>query len=308
MSKRLSQKCNINERVGKMIEEFIEFMKKDNVSENTYMSYSSDIKLFEQYYEDSYGEKVTHLIHSDIVMYVNYLKRNQVSAHTINRKIAALKKYNLFLIEKGMQKDIVIVDKDYIKIQKSFISKKVPTVQEINRIQHFANKREKHSERDYCFLSILIYGGLRETEMVTIRLTDIKLGERFINVIGKGNKFRQVIINDIMYDAIKKYMEIREKINTDNPYLFIGQKNVKNKEPLNRNFANRLLDAYKDLCKSAKLHPHIIRAFFCTNALHNAGYSIEQVANQAGHSSLNTTRGYLGGSDSNTLLDLANNL
>ena len=97
MSKRLSQKCNINERVGKMIEEFIEFMKKDNVSENTYMSYSSDIKLFEQYYEDSYGEKVTHLIHSDIVMYVNYLKRNQVSAHTINRKIAALKKYNLFL-------------------------------------------------------------------------------------------------------------------------------------------------------------------------------------------------------------------
>ena len=111
-----------------------------------------------------------------------------------------------------------------------------------------------------------------------------------------------------MHDAIKRYMEIRNKINTDNPYLFIGQKNVKNKEPLNRNFANRLLDDYKDLCKSARLHPHMIRAFFCTNALHNAGYSIEQVANQAGHSSLNTTRGYLGGSDSNTLLDLANNL
>ena len=91
--------------------------------------------------------------------------------------------------------------------------------------------------------------------MVTIRLTDIKLGERFINVIGKGNKFRQVIINDIMHDAIKRYMEIRNKINTDNPYLFIGQKNVKNKEPLNRNFANRLLDDYKDLCKSARLHP-----------------------------------------------------
>lgn len=291
-----------------MIDEFVEFMKKEGVSENTYMSYASDIKLFEQYYEDSYGEKVNGLIHSDIVMYINYLKRNGTSASTMNRKIAALKKYNLFLVEKGIQKDIVIVDKDYIKVQKSFISKKIPTVQEINRIQHFANKKEKYSERDYCFLSILIYGGLRETETVTIRLTDIKLEERFINVIGKGNKFRQVVINDIMYDAIKRYIKIRESINTDNPYLFIGQKNVKNKEPLNRNFANRLLDKYKDLCKSAKLHPHIIRAFFCTNALHNAGYTIEQVANQAGHSSLNTTRGYLGSSDSNTLLDLANNL
>ena len=144
MSKRLSQKCNINERVGKMIEEFIEFMKKDNVSENTYMSYASDIKLYMQYYEDSYGEEITELNHSDIIMYVNYLKRNQTSARTINRKIAALKKYNLFLIDEGLQKDVVIVDKDYIKIQKSFISKKVPTVQEMNKIQHIATKDEKN--------------------------------------------------------------------------------------------------------------------------------------------------------------------
>ena len=159
MSKSIFEKCNINERVGKMTEEFIEFMKNEGISQNTYMSYASDIKLFEQYYEDSYGEKVTHLIHSDIVMYVNYLKRNQVSAHTINRKIAALKKYNLFLIEKGMQKDIVIVDKDYIKIQKSFISKKVPTVQEINKIQHLANKDEKNPRNDNNKISGYKTGG-----------------------------------------------------------------------------------------------------------------------------------------------------
>ena len=291
-----------------MIDEFIEYMKKDNISENTYMSYASDVKIYMKYYEDSYGDKMEKLIHSDIVMYVNYLKRNGVTASTINRKIAALKKYNLFLKDNGIQEDIVIVDKDYIKIQKSFISKKVPTVQEINKIQHLANKDEKNPERDYCFLAILIYGGLRESEMITIRLVDIKLEERFINIIGKGNKFRQVIINDIMYDAIKKYLEIREKMNTDNPYLFVGQKNANNKKPLNRNFCNRLIDKYKDLCKSVKLHPHKVRAFFCTNALHNAGYSIEQVANQAGHSSLNTTRVYLGNDDTNTLLDLANNL
>ena len=272
------------------------------------MSYTSDVKIYMKYYEDSYGDKMERLIHSDIIMYVNYLKRNQISARTINRKVAALKKYNLFLINKGIQKDIVIVDKDYIKIQKSFISKKIPTIQEMNKIQHSANKDEKNSERDCCFLAILTYGGLRESEMVTIRLVDIKLDERFINIIGKGNKFRQIIINDIMYDAIKRYLEIRKTINTDNPYLFVGQKNMKNKEPLNRNFCNRLLDKYKNLCKSVKIHPHLIRAFFCTNALHNAGYSIEQVANQAGHSSLNTTKEYLGSNDTNTLLDLANNL
>ena len=174
-----------------MIEDFIEYMQKDNISENTYMSYASDVKIYMKYYEDSYGDKMEKLIHSDIVMYVNYLKRNGVTASTINRKIAALKKYNLFLIDKGMQKDVVIVDKDYIKIQKSFISKKVPTMQEMNKIQHAVNKEEKNSERDYCFLAILIYGGLRESEIVTIRLVDIKLEERFINIIGKDERQRR---------------------------------------------------------------------------------------------------------------------
>lgn len=290
-----------------MINEFIEYMKNEGVSKNTYISYYNDVKLFEQFYEDSYGEKVTYLIHSDIVMYINYLKRNQVSAQSINRKIAALKKYNLFLIDRGIQKDVAIIDKDYIKIQKSFVSKRVPSSQEINQIMHFANKNTKNSERDYCLICILVYGGLRESELVTIRLIDIKLEQRFINIIGKGNKFRQVVINDVMYDAISNYLKIRENIHTNNPYLFVGQKNINRQEHLNRSFVNRILNKYASLCKTVKLHPHILRAYFCTNALHSAGYSIEQVANQAGHSSLNTTRGYLGSEDK-SLIELANNL
>ena len=56
-----------------------------------------------------------------------------------------------------------------------------------------------------------------------------------------------------------------------------------------------------------KLYPHLLRDFFCSNALHNAGYTIEQVANQAGHSSLNTTRIYLHTEDED-LLTLSNRL
>lgn len=96
-------------------------------------------------------------------------------------------------------------------------------------------------------------------------------------------------------------------MNIKNPYLFIGQKNKNTLEPLNRNFCNRTLDKYKQICNIENLHPHLLRAFFCSNALHNAGYTIEQVANQAGHSSLNTTRRYLYTSDED-LLSLSNKL
>lgn len=290
-----------------MDEKFIEFMKDRGKSENTYSSYSSDIKIFKKYYQDSYDKELEDLIHTDILMYIGHLRQTNISPTTINRKIAALKEYNLFLIDKGIQDNIVILDKDYIKIQKTMVKKKLPSIQEINKLKHFASRDEKNAKRDYCFISIFIYGGLRESEIVTIRVVDIKLEDKFINIIGKGNKFRQIIINNYMYDALTEYLEERKAIKTDNPYLFLGQKNKNTKKPLNRNFCNRLLDKYKDLCKIAKLHPHLLRAFFCTNALHNAGYSIEQVANQAGHSSLNTTKQYLV-TEQEDLISLANKL
>lgn len=290
-----------------MEEKFEEFMKKNRLSDNSQSSYLNDLKIFKKYYLDSYGEELNELIHTDIAMYVNFLKREGMKATTINRKLAALKQYNLFLVSQKVQTDIVILDKDYIKIQPSPVQKELPTIQELNKLKHFAAKDTKNPERDYCFIALFTYGGLRESELVGLRLVDIKLNERFLNIFGKGNKFRQVIINNIMYDALSSYLEVRKSIKTENNYLFLGQKNVNTKKPLNRNFCNRLLDKYKDLCKIAKLHPHLLRAFFCTNALHNAGYSIEQVATQAGHSSLNTTRAYLA-TKKEDLISLANNL
>lgn len=277
------------------------------MSENTYQSYASDVKLFQNYYEDSYDEKLQILTHSDISMYKSYLLNQNMVAGTINRKLSALKLYNQFLINQNIQSDIAIKAKDYIKIQKSMVKKKLPSESDIKKLKHFANKDEKNSKRDYCFIILLLYGGFRESELIKIKLTDIKLDDRFINIIGKGNKFRQVIINNLMYDALQDYLEERKNLKIKNSYLFIGQKNKNTLEPLNRNFCNRLLNKYKNICKIDKLHPHLLRAFFCSNALHNAGYTIEQVANQAGHSSLNTTKEYLY-TEKKDLLTLSNKL
>ena len=80
--------------MSEMQNKFIEFMKKDGLSENTYMSYTSDVKLFEKYYNDSYGEELDQIIHADISTYINHLFKHNISPKTINRKVAALKMYN----------------------------------------------------------------------------------------------------------------------------------------------------------------------------------------------------------------------
>ena len=291
-----------------MLDKFIEYMKNEGMAQNTYESYVRDVKLFQKYYEDSYGEELETLTHSDISMYKTYLLNKNMVADTINRKLSSLKKYNQFLIEQNIQEDIVIKEKDFIKIQKPMVKKKLPSEKDINRLKHFTSKDEKNPKRDFCFIVLFTYGGFRESELTKLKVTDIRLEERFINVIGKGNKFRQVVINDLMYGALDDYLKERKEMNIKNPYLFIGQKNKNTLKPLNRNFCNRQLNKYKEICKiDGKLYPHLLRDFFCSNALHNAGYTIEQVANQAGHSSLNTTRIYLHTEDED-LLTLSNRL
>ena len=99
-----------------MSEKFIEYLRNNGLAENTCNSYNKDVELFKKYYEDSYGEKLDKLVHADISMYYNHLLKTGVTSASVNRKIASLKNYNLFLIDNGIQDNMVILDKDYIKV------------------------------------------------------------------------------------------------------------------------------------------------------------------------------------------------
>ena len=96
-----------------MEEAFLKFMKDNRLSDNTCNSYISDLKKFKEYYFDSYGEDLQILIHADIITYRTYLQKHNNTYKTINRKLAALKQYNLFLIDQKKQDTLAIQDKDY---------------------------------------------------------------------------------------------------------------------------------------------------------------------------------------------------
>ena len=277
-----------------MLEGFKEFMGNElRLSENSINSYYSDVKLYEKYYKESYAEELKELVYADVKMYKQYLLNISTSPKTINRKLTSLRTYNEFLIKEKVQTEMVVQNNDFIRIQKRRLNKNILSVQDVNKIKHYAAQDTKNAKRDFCFISILCYGGLRASEITDIKIGDVRLNERELYIIGKGEKFRTVVINNIMYFAIKDYLEERQQINTKNPYLFVSQKSINTKKPVNRNFCNRILDKYKDLCKLEKLYPHSLRHFYGTNALHNAGYTIEQVASQMGHSNINTTKEYL---------------
>lgn len=288
-----------------MLEEFENYMIKNKLSENTYKSYLLDVKLYVNYYKDTYGEDLEKLNSIDIQTYKSYLKNieNQKPV-TINRKLTALKKFNEYLVSSKIQCDIVIDKRDYIKIAPNFVKKDAPDEKEINKLIHKAGE----SKRDTCMIVLASNGGLRAEEIVSIKLTHIHLEERFIAIIGKGEKYREVTINDKMYKALKEYLEERKDINQDNPYLFVGKKsNFYKDKSMSRSIVNRILNKYNVDVKIKDLHPHTLRHYFGSTAYYKAGYSLIQIASQLGHSDIKTTRGYIDNHNKD-MLELSNRL
>ena len=288
-----------------MLEDFKKYMIKNKLSENTYKSYLLDVKLYINYYKDSYGEDFEKLNSIDIQTYKSYLKNieNQKPV-TINRKLNALKKFNEYLVYKGIQNDIVIDKRDYIKIAPNFVKKDAPDEKEINKLIHKA----VDSKRDTCIIILASNGGLRAEEIVNIKLIHVHLEQRFIAIIGKGEKYREVTINDKMYKALQEYLEERLQTNLDNPYLFVGKKSSFYKDkPMSRSIVNRILNKYNVEVKIEDLHPHLLRHYFGSTAYYKAGYSLIQIASQLGHSDIKTTRGYIDNHNKN-MLDLSNRL
>ena len=288
-----------------MLEDFKKYMIKNKLSENTYKSYLLDVKLYINYYKDSYGEDFEKLNSIDIQTYKSYLKNieNQKPV-TINRKLNALKKFNEYLVDKGIQNDIVIDKRDYIKIAPNFVKKDAPDEKEINKLIHKA----VDSKSDTCIIILASNGGLRAEEIVNIKLIHVHLEQRFIAIIGKGEKYREVTINDKMYKALQEYLEERLQTNLDNPYLFVGKKSSFYKDkPMSRSIVNRILNKYNVEVKIEDLHPHLLRHYFGSTAYYKAGYSLIQIASQLGHSDIKTTRGYIDNHNKN-MLDLSNRL
>jgi integrase/recombinase XerD len=111
-----------------------------------------------------------------------------------------------------------------IKIQKEYIS---PSTLTKSEVESFRQKiLEKSSKRNYTIATLLAYSGVRITEALSIKLSDVNLKTMEIIIrYGKGKKQRTVIINDKIRNAINEYIkEERDKMkNSDKEYLFISQ-------------------------------------------------------------------------------------
>lgn len=277
--------------MDELIREFENKLRLEGKSDTTIKSYVTSVNVFFRWFNDSFGEVgFKKLYRENILEYKSYLKnvRNSkrtgqnLNAKSINVMLSGLIKYNEL-----MQPDNIVISKaDLIKVQAEIISPTNITKKEVEEFRQRVLQSEGCSaKRNYAIVTIMAYAGLRISEVLHLKKVDVNTAASQIRVAdGKGEKQRTVIINSKVISAIREY---QRSDNVESEYIFHNSKGkVLNPSTINKVFDEFSVDGYH-------IHPHMLRHFFCYNALESGAYSINEVSNQAGHTSIKTTLKYL---------------
>jgi len=263
---------------GESLEEYIKFL-----SPNTAKSYESDIKNFIEWFEGSNGdfspEKITGFDLKDYVSYLANVKGLKNSS--INRKMIALRSWLKYLKERNIISDIPKFPKYLQEVERS---PKALDRNEINRLLRTIEREGKPKEK--AIIALLFYAGLRVSEVANLKKSDIEISEKKGKVIirhGKGNKFREVPLNNDARNFLKPYLETLGDTN----WLFPG----KNNKPITSRAIQQIIKKYAYLAKIPSLTPHTLRHTFATLLLRQ-GTDLVVVSNLLGHSRLDTTARY----------------
>lgn len=274
----------------KYLEEFKEKLKLEGKSEHTINSYMISMNEYLKWFSDTYGNtEFKYLYRTNVLEYKNYLKNikrvgkdnHNLDGKTINVKLSALSKYNSL-----MQPDNIVISRaDFIKVQENGINPTEITKEDIEAFrQRVLQGGSTHALRNYTIITIMMYTGLRISEVLRLKKTDVNTITGEIRVAdGKGGKQRIVIMNSKVIEAINEYKRHYNKEETQ--LLFYNSKG----NQLDRTAINKVFWEYSD--KDKPMHPHLLRHYFCSSAL-EAGYTIAEVAMLAGHSNIHTTMKY----------------
>ena len=264
-----------------IIQEFTDYIKSKNYSNNTYISYINDLYYFHEYIK----KDLIKVNENDIRSYLEYLNTKKEKATSVRRKISSFKTFYKFLYLNNY-----IHKKDYplVKIAYPKMEKKLPKFIYYNDLLDIIKESEKDTDgiRDRLIIEMLYATGVRVSELINIKYEDIDYNNRRIRVCGKGNKERIVYYGEYAEDVLKEYMHTHEK--NKYGYLFTNSKGDKITDRGIRYIIDNIM---KRLSVKVHVTPHVLRHTFATDMLNN-GCDIKVVQELLGHSSLKTTEVY----------------
>lgn len=272
-----------------LIQDYLHYLKIERgLSENTRQSYRQDLKQYQQFLV---SQKLTSFTEDRFIV-LGFLQAQTTAKKaqsSITRSISTLRKFYQYLAREGrIQKDPML------QIDSPKQGRHLPAVlssEEIERLLKTPDTSTPLGLRDRAILEVLYATGLRVSELVHLKLTDLHLSLGLIQTLGKGDKERIIPIGDVAVDWINQYLErSRNRLTKgkDSPYLFVNfHGNGLTRQGIWKNL--------KVIVQAARIDkdvtPHTLRHSFATVLLEN-GADLRIVQELLGHSDISTTQIY----------------
>ena len=260
--------------------EYLEYERK--LSDNTLKSYLNDLKDFDMYFKGN----VLNLKYDDIQKYISSL--NDRTARTVSHYLTVINSFYVFLMNEN-----IINYNPCRNIASPKVPRKLPTYlteEEVDRLLK-VNLLTPYDYRNKAMLELLYATGLRITELINLKITDVDTHNALIRVFGKGKKERIVPVSDLALEYLRIYVTnyrniiLKDKISD---YLFISN----NLTQITRQGFFKII---KKECKRAGIEknvsPHVLRHSFATHLLKH-GADLRIIQELLGHEDIATTQIY----------------
>ncbi|NNE03703.1 MAG: tyrosine-type recombinase/integrase [Eudoraea sp.] len=270
---------------------FISYLKLErNYSPHTVKAYEKDIREFKIFCKDTYTlGSIDEVDYSIIRNWIVRLVDSQVNNRTVNRKVYSLKAYYKFLMKIHKIPASPLAKHKALKTAKKI---EIPfsedeMTQVFNEIT-FENDFE--GMRDRLIIELFYATGIRRSELINLKMSNVDLPKSTIKVLGKRNKERIIPILKNTSTLFEDYFEKRENLEKVMPgeYVFLTKTGNKIYETL----VYRIINGYfSKVSSKIKKSPHILRHTFATHML-TKGADLNSVKELLGHSSLASTQVY----------------
>lgn len=274
------------------IEDFSNFLKfEKNFSGNTLDAYMRDVRKLERFTISELDNlSPQNITYENLQEYIYQLSKNKISERSQARAISSIKAFFKFLLE-----DDYRTDNPAALLEGPKLGLYLPDTlseEDINRIIACIDNSTDIGKRNKCILEVLYGCGLRVSELIDLKISNINFKESYIMVEGKGEKTRLVPLANTTAEFITSYIHtVRNKTKINKKYedtLFLNSRGTNMSRVI-------VFIIIKELTQKAgiskSISPHTFRHSFATHLLQN-GADLRFIQEMLGHSSITTTQVY----------------
>ncbi|ACT69141.1 tyrosine recombinase XerD [Neorickettsia risticii str. Illinois] len=271
----------------KYVEQFLEkILVERNATLNTISSYRTDLRLLGAFLKKKGLKDASK---EDLYGYIADLRAQQLSNATIRRKTATFRQFFSFLYSEKISSGNPAQTLELPK--KTLVLPRYLTKEEVLSLLTFLETGQPATLRLYAILEILYSSGMRVSELINMKISDIRPllnGQQHIIIVGKGRKERILPFSKKAIQVLKLYLTSYQ---SNSPWLFPGA--GRKDRPMSRQRLGQLLKelALKCSIDPKRISPHVIRHSFATHLLDN-GMDIKVVQDLLGHAQITTTQIY----------------